>query len=73
LTQVRAPQPLDDERMRILTLALLAPLTAEFLLGDQYLTGPPELGRQLGMFALDAAGRPSSPSRWPSASSKRAC
>jgi hypothetical protein len=55
LTQVRAPQPLDDERMRILTLALLAPLTAEFLLGDQYLTGPPELGRQLGMFALYVA------------------
>ncbi|MCR6487084.1 hypothetical protein M8542_30065 [Amycolatopsis sp. OK19-0408] len=41
--------------MRILLLVLLAPFTAEFLLGDQYLAGPPELGRQLGMFALFAA------------------
>ncbi|MEA5359646.1 hypothetical protein VA596_08870 [Amycolatopsis sp., V23-08] len=41
--------------MRILTLVLLAPFTAEFLLGDQYLAGTPELGRQLGMFALYVA------------------
>ncbi|WP_326956554.1 hypothetical protein [Amycolatopsis sp. NBC_01286] len=41
--------------MRILTLALLAPFTAEFLLADQYLAGPPELGQQLGMFALYVA------------------
>ncbi len=39
----------------IATLALLSPFTAEFLLGDQYLAGPPELGRQLGMFALFVA------------------
>jgi len=39
----------------IATLATLSPFTAEFLLGDQYLAGPPELGRQLGMFALFVA------------------
>lgn len=38
-----------------LTLALLSPFTAEFLLADQYLSGPPELGRQLGMYALFVA------------------
>ena len=37
------------------TLAILSPFTAEFLLGDQYLAGPPELGRQLGMFAMFVA------------------
>lgn len=41
--------------MRIFTLALLAPFTAEFLLADQYLAGPPALGRQLGMFAAFVA------------------
>ena len=39
----------------IATLAVLSPFTAEFLLGDQYLAGPPELGRQLGMFAMFVA------------------
>ncbi|MFD2468169.1 hypothetical protein [Amycolatopsis silviterrae] len=36
----------------IASLAALSPLFAEFLLGDQYLAGPPEVGRQLGMFAM---------------------
>ncbi|MDT8910592.1 hypothetical protein [Amycolatopsis sp. PS_44_ISF1] len=36
-------------------LALLAPFVAEFLLGDQYLTGPPALAQQLGMYATFVA------------------
>ncbi|MGW7536617.1 hypothetical protein [Amycolatopsis sp. NPDC054798] len=36
----------------VAALAALSPLFAEFLLGDQYLTGPPEAGRQLAMFAM---------------------
>jgi phosphoglycerol transferase MdoB-like AlkP superfamily enzyme len=36
----------------VASLAVLSPLFAEFLLGDQYLPGPPEVGRQLGMFAM---------------------
>ncbi|MFE0020116.1 hypothetical protein, partial [Amycolatopsis sp. NPDC059021] len=36
------------------TIAFLAPFTAEFLLGDQYLAGPPTF-RQAGMFALFVA------------------
>jgi len=36
-------------------LAVLSPLFAEFLLGDQYLSGPPHLGPQLGMFAMFVA------------------
>ncbi|MYW91912.1 hypothetical protein G3I59_15210 [Amycolatopsis rubida] len=36
----------------IAALAALSPLFAEFLLGDQYLAGPPEAGRQLAMFAM---------------------
>ncbi|MFD9962553.1 hypothetical protein [Amycolatopsis sp. NPDC058986] len=36
------------------TLAFLSPFTAEFLLGDQYLVGPPT-PRQIGMFALFVA------------------
>ncbi|WP_116199410.1 hypothetical protein [Amycolatopsis circi] len=36
----------------VATLAGLSPLFAEFLLGDQYLAGPPEAGRQLAMFAM---------------------
>jgi hypothetical protein len=39
----------------IATLALLAPFVAEFLLGDQYLSGPPEVGKQLGMYAMFVA------------------
>jgi hypothetical protein len=38
-----------------LTLTLLSPFTAEFLLADQYLAGPPELVQQLVMFALYVA------------------
>ncbi|MGW4394390.1 hypothetical protein ACWEHA_03810 [Amycolatopsis nivea] len=36
----------------IAALAGLSPFFAEFLLGDQYLSGPPEAGRQLAMFAM---------------------
>lgn len=34
------------------TLALLSPFVAEFLLGDQYLTGDQGVGAQLGMFVV---------------------
>ncbi|WP_409461983.1 hypothetical protein [Amycolatopsis sp. GA6-003] len=36
----------------VAALAALSPFFAEFLLGDQYLAGPPEVGRQLAMFAM---------------------
>ncbi|MEV4600477.1 hypothetical protein AB0K15_24120 [Amycolatopsis sp. NPDC049253] len=39
----------------VAALALFSPFVAEFLLGDQYLAGPPELGQQLGMFAMFVA------------------
>ncbi|WP_051165665.1 hypothetical protein [Amycolatopsis orientalis] len=36
----------------VAALAALSPFFAEFLLGDQYLSGPPQAGRQLVMFAM---------------------
>ncbi|WP_410672792.1 hypothetical protein [Amycolatopsis sp. cmx-4-68] len=38
-----------------LTLVALSPFVAEFLLGDQYLSGTPRPGQQLGQFGLFAA------------------
>ncbi|GAA3533433.1 hypothetical protein GCM10022222_15970 [Amycolatopsis ultiminotia] len=39
----------------VASLAVLSPFFAEFLLGDQYLAGPPEVGRQLVTFAIFVA------------------
>ncbi len=38
--------------VRAISLALMSGVTAEFLLGDQYLQGMAPVGQQIGMLAL---------------------
>jgi hypothetical protein len=46
---------MPKRKIALATLALLAPFVAEFLLGDQYLAGPPAIGKQLGMYSMYVA------------------